>query len=436
MTEPGTVVFDDRLAAGLQLGLALARRNITDAVVLGLPRGGVPVAAAVAQVIAAPLDVIVVRKLGVPGQPEVAMGAVGEDGALVMNDEIVQLAHVSADAIDRAERIEREVLAARLSGIRAVRPRVALTGRTAVLVDDGIATGATMRAAVQVARAHGARRVVVAAPVAPPDAIDAFAPLVDDVVLLEQPTDFMAVGAWYRDFEAVPDHEVISLLQRSIRQPATSTVSIVCHGASLDADLSIPEQPLGVVVFAHGSGSNRCSPRNRTVARMLERGGIATLLIDLRTPIEVADDPEEFDPGHGAERLLCAVEWLGADARLAGLPIGLMGASTGAAVAVRAAVAAPGSIAAVVSRGGRVDLAADAVPHLRVPTLCIVGSADDEVLRLNQQAVAAMSCRSEVVVVEGATHLFGEPGAIDAAAVAAFGWFHREFAQHRPHHGD
>ena len=436
MRNSSPVVFDDRVSAGLQLGLAVARRGFRNAVVLGLPRGGVPVAAAVAQVIAAPLDVIVVRKLGVPGQPEVAMGAIGEDGAVVMNDDIVRLARVGHGDIDRTEHLEREVLERRLSGIRAVRPRVPLAGCTAVLVDDGIATGATMRAAVAVARAHGAHRVVVAAPVAPPDVVDSFARLADDVVLLEQPSDFVAVGAWYRDFDPVSDHEVISHLQRSIHEPVTSGATITCNGVSLAGDLTVPEAPLGVVLFAHGSGSSRHSPRNCATARLLERGGIATLLIDLQTPTEAAGEPDTFDAERGTDRLVCALDWLAADPRTVGLPVGLMGASTGAALAIRAAVAAPSAVAAVVSRGGRVDLAPDAVPLLRAPALCIVGSDDDEVLRLNRRAVAAMTCRAEVCVVEGATHLFSEPGTLEAAAVAAFAWFQREFAPHHSQRGD
>jgi predicted phosphoribosyltransferase len=181
-------------------------------VVLGLPRGGVPVAAAVASALGVVLDVIVVRKLGLPSQHEVAMGAIGEDGVVIVNQDVMQVAGVSEREFSSVERDERAVLDARVARLRAVRPREPLTGRTALLVDDGIATGATMRAAVQVARAHGAARVVVAAPVAPPDVVAAMQREADEVVVLEQPEPFWAVGSWYRNFDPVSDDEVERLL--------------------------------------------------------------------------------------------------------------------------------------------------------------------------------------------------------------------------------
>lgn len=434
-----SVVFDDRLGAGLRLGLAVLGEGFPDPVVLGLPRGGVPVAAAVAQVMGVPLDVIVVRKLGVPDQPELAMGAIGEDGAVVMNDDIVRFAEVRASAIAREERAERAVLDARLSRIRAVRPREPLAGRTAVVVDDGIATGATMRAAVRVARAHGARRVAVAAPVAPPEAVREFRSLADDVVVLEQPDDFLAVGNWYHDFRAVGDDEVLRLIVRASRRPTSTHVGIETgagpHSDRLIADLTVPADPVGAVVFAHGSGSSRRSPRNVAVARMFERGGVATLLVDLQTEAETATG---IDVGYEvlAGRVVRAVEWLAAQPSTAGIPVGLMGASTGAAVAVRAAVAAGDRVVAVVSRGGRLDLADDALAELAAPTLCIVGSADELVLDLNRRALRSMGCITDLVVVDGASHLFGEPGTLDSAAVAAYEWFHREFAHTHAEQGD
>lgn len=433
------VVFGDRLGAGLQLGLAVRREEFPDPVVLGLPRGGVPVAAAVAQVVGAPLDVIVVRKLGVPDQPELAMGAIGEDGAIVMNDDIVRLARVGAAAVAAEERTERAVLDARLSRIRCVRSRESLVGRTAVLVDDGIATGATMRAAVRVARAHGALRVAVAAPVAPPEAVEEFRSLADHVVVLEQPADFRAVGNWYHDFRAVGDDDVLRLMRRAAQSPAHTSVSIdpgTGRGADcLLGDLTVPVDPTGVVVFAHGSGSNRHSPRNSAVARMFERGGFATLLLDLETEAEVrAGDDTALEVL--ATRVVRAVEWLAVTPPTVGLPVGLMGASTGAAVAARAAVGASGRVVALVSRGGRIDLASDVLAELVAPTLCIVGSADDVVLDLNRRALRSMRCINDLVVIDGASHLFAEAGTLDAAAVAAFEWFQSEFARTPTEQGD
>jgi putative phosphoribosyl transferase len=205
-------VLYDRRTAGALLGIEVAKAGLGDPVVLGLPRGGVPVAAKVAEALHAPLDVIVVRKLGVPGHAELAMGAVGENGAVVLNDDVVRSAHVTDDQMRRVELLERVELDTRLRRVREIRPHESLVGRTAVIVDDGIATGATVRAAIRVARANGARHVAVAAPVAPPDVVELLRSEADTVVCLAEPDPFWAVGNWYRHFEAVSDDEVVALI--------------------------------------------------------------------------------------------------------------------------------------------------------------------------------------------------------------------------------
>lgn len=183
-----------------------------DVVVLGLPRGGVPVAYEVARALGAPLDVIVVRKLGLPGQPELAMGAIGEDGVRVLDEWLMRSAGIGADQLARVEQRERAELERRAERFRGTRPRVDLTGRTALIVDDGIATGSTARAACRVARAHGATRVVLAAPVAPLDVVSQFGADADDVGVCATPTPFLAVGRFYDDFAQTTDEEVVRLL--------------------------------------------------------------------------------------------------------------------------------------------------------------------------------------------------------------------------------
>lgn len=205
--------FDNRTDAGRQLAQLLLPRAHPDLVVLGLPRGGVPVAAEVAAALHAPLDVIVVRKLGLPHHSEVAMGAIGEDGVRVLDEELMARAGVDEAALATVERAERATLESYTSQIRARRPRVDLHDRTALIVDDGIATGATASAACQVARALGATRVVVAAPVGGRDAARRV-PDADDVYCLFQPADFFAVGAHYRDFGQTSMEEVLDLLTR------------------------------------------------------------------------------------------------------------------------------------------------------------------------------------------------------------------------------
>lgn len=182
--------------------------------VLGLPRGGVPVAFEVATALGAPLDVIVVRKLGVPYQPELAMGAIGEDGARVLNAATVRAADVSADELAVVEQRERTELARRSERFRRDKGRIELAGRTAVIVDDGVATGSTARAACEVARAQGAARVVLAVPVAPPEAAERFAGAADEVVVLQEPERFYGVGQFYDEFTQTTDDEVVALLSR------------------------------------------------------------------------------------------------------------------------------------------------------------------------------------------------------------------------------
>lgn len=204
--------FADRKDAGRRLAAAVAAQvppGTPDVVVLGLPRGGVPVAAEVATLLRAPLDVALVRKLGVPFQPEVAMGAVGEGGVLVTDDELVRHVGVTQDELAQAVRTEREVLA-RQSRFRGDRPAVPLEGKVAVVVDDGIATGATARAACQVVRERGATRIVLAVPVAPPGWQAELGEAADTYVCLVTPRDFRAVGQAYRDFGQVEDEDVLA----------------------------------------------------------------------------------------------------------------------------------------------------------------------------------------------------------------------------------
>ncbi|MBA3847288.1 MAG: dienelactone hydrolase family protein [Planctomycetes bacterium] len=208
---------------------------------------------------------------------------------------------------------------------------------------------------------------------------------------------------------------------------APRLISIADHDVRLAGDLTAPDEARGVVVFAHGSGSGRFSPRNRFVAGALNRRGMATLLIDLLTAdedeAEIAGGQKRFDIALLAGRLMAAVSWLRADPLCAEMPIGLFGASTGAAAALVVAAREPESIAAVVSRGGRPDLAGHALPGVQAPTLLIVGGGDREVLALNRWALDRLQCERAIEVVPGAGHLFAEDGALDRVADLASAWF-------------
>jgi putative phosphoribosyl transferase len=216
-----TFVFADRADAGRRLAAALAPLKDTDVIVLGLPRGGVPVAAEVARALSAPLDVVIVRKLGLPFEREVAMGAIGEDGVRVLDQYIIGAARVTPDQIEAVERRERAVLESRVRSFRHNRPRIDLTGRTAIIVDDGIATGATASAACRVARAMGAARVILAAPVGAPDTVRDFADA-DEIVCPLTPLHFVAVGRHYLDFTQTSDEEVIRILDEAAGRPGSA----------------------------------------------------------------------------------------------------------------------------------------------------------------------------------------------------------------------
>ena len=450
--------FADRKQAGQELARALGHLRSPDAVVLGLPRGGVPVGYEVARALGAPLDVIVVRKLGVPFQPELAMGAIGEGGIRVTNDDVIRRGGITDGEIARVEERERADLDEQARRFRAGRPHVDLAGRTAIVVDDGVATGSTARAACQVARGMGAARVVLAVPVGAPESLDSLRDVCDELVCLYAPDFFMAVGTFYQDFGHVPDAEVTDLLARAADtsrvnagragagqeaarpprpdpQPAITQsprpavgprrdehVEVDAGGVKLAGHLSVPAGAAGMVVFVHGSGSSRHSPRNRHVADALTGAGFGTLLFDLLTADEELDRANVFDIETLAARLGEVTTWLRGQPGLPG-QVGYIGASTGAAAALWAAAEPGAQVAAIVSRGGRPDLAEPRLARVRAPTLLIVGSRDEVVLGLNKHAQDQMRCERRLAIVPGATHLFEEPGALATVTRLASRWF-------------
>lgn len=431
-------MYRDRVDAAAHLLGRLDRFRGEDAVVLGLPRGGVPVAAAVAEGLGLPLDVIVVRKLGLPFQPEVAMGAIGEGGARLIDAELLGRTGVSIAQLSEVERRERATLDHRVQLLRRGEAPHSLEGLTAIIVDDGIATGSTAEVACQVARTLGARHVVLAVPIGPTDAA-ARAPSADEVVCATTPEWFHAVGQAYEDFSPTSDEEVVLLLdaaRRRVRgEPSRQAASVraaevvVPHERiGLAADLRVPDRPTGFVVFAHGSGSSRRSPRNRLVAEVLQRAGLGTLLLDLLMPSEEGDRANVFDIPLLAARLVSAVAWLRGRPEAAGLPFGYFGASTGGGAALWAAAEPGADIAAVVSRGGRPDLAGERLGAVRAPTLLIVGGADHRVIELNRWAQQRLGASNELAIVPGATHLFEEEGALAEVAILARDWFLRHLA--------
>jgi putative phosphoribosyl transferase len=433
--------FVDRAEAGRRLAAWLMPFQAGDVVVLGVPRGGVPVAFEVASALGAPLDIVVVRKLGLPYEPEIAMGAIGEDGVRVLDPDVLRSAAITTEELAAVEERERGELDRRVRRFRGDVPRVALAGRTAIVVDDGIATGYTARAACQVARMQGATQVILAAPVGSPEAVADLQDQVDMLVCPEVPETFRAVGQWYYDFAPTSDDDVVVLLRRTrerghAAEPSAlgadgpvrdEQVAVAAGTAALTGHLTIPEKPAGLVILGRPGAGNRHSPRDRFVAWMLNRAGLGTLLVDLFESGESAGRSPVLHIETPARRLRAVTEWARARPDLADLRIGYLGTGTGngtgSAAALWAAACPGADIAAVIAWGGRPDLAAPRLRAVRAPTLFIVGELDRTVLELNRRTGAHGGHDSKIAVVPGATSLYEEPGGLAEAARIAGAWF-------------
>ncbi len=348
--------FRNRADAGRRLASRLEGLRVKDAVILGLPRGGVPVAAEVARALAVPLDIILVRKLGVPNQPELGMGAIGESGARVINPDVVRYAQVSEAQMAEVERRERAELQRRALRFRGGAPHEPLVGRIAVIVDDGIATGSTARAACQVARAQGAATVLLAVPVAPLGADVAMRGDADEVICLEMPERFLAIGEWYEDFAQTSDEEVVALLraaramqaERAREQPADEPEEQVPEavtgrqdepGISAGAPGGHAPEPA-----AGGPGAGASRAELDGLVDMLPFAAGLGLVLDAAAPDEVRGRmpwaPERCTTGgilHGGV-LMALADSLGGICAFLNLPPGALTATTSSATVFTRAV--------------------------------------------------------------------------------------------------
>lgn len=437
--------FVDRRDAGRQLARRLLPYRHLTPVVLGLPRGGIVVAYEVAEELGAPLDVCVVCEIGAPAQPELGIGAVGEDGVLFVDREAVARAGVSEDELTALVEQQRAEVTEHVGRFRRGAPPIPVRDKVVLLVDDGITSGGTARAAMEVLASRGAARIVLAVPVGSTETLDALASAADELVCLRPEKDFTSVGESYEDFSATTDHDVVDLHDRararppdteeprrrssaSSRAPEVHNVRVPGGESLLEGKLVVPLSARGLVVFAHGSGSGRHSPRNRYLARELEGAGFATLLFDLLGPEEAmigALAPRRFDIELLASRLAAAVDWAREQPSTRRLPIGLFGSGTGAAAALVAAAERPQLVCAIVSRAGRLDLVDAWLPRVTTPTLLVVGAADPQALATNRSASERLAGERQLEIVPNARRLFEEPGALDHVARAATAWFAR-----------
>jgi putative phosphoribosyl transferase len=449
----------DRREAGRVLAAELTPFAGEQPVIVALPRGGVPVAVEVARALEAPLEFLAVRKIGAPGNPELAVGAVAEDGTGVLDPSAAGMLGMTQELLDARLKQKSDELRRRVARYREGQPSTPLQGRMAIVIDDGMATGMTDLAAVRALRKRGAEPIIVAVPVGSSEAVAMLEDEADRVICVAVPRRLYGVGMWYRDFAPVSDEEVLALLAEArassasdhseqpeadatrppstggppahesapsgASAPAGEELTFELDGLHLPAILIAPELPRGLAIFAHGSGSGRLSPRNRAVAGALAQAGFASLLFDLLTEREGRQHGLSFDVpllSGRLERVTCEAT---SRAPLRALPVGYFGASTGAAAALAAAASLGEAVAAVVSRGGRPDLAGERLAAVVSPTLLIVGERDAEVLELNRRAAGQLRCAHELAVVPGAGHLFEEAGALDRVSELAVGWYQR-----------
>lgn len=435
--------FRDRRDAGRKLAARLRSYRDLSPIVLGLPRGGVPVAFEVAQELDAPLDVCVVRKIGAPEQPELGVGAVGEEAVLYVDRDAMAFVGVSEAELEHKIDVERAEVEARVRRYRPEAAPISVRDKVVLLIDDGVATGGTARAAIQTLAVRGAGRVVLAVPVGATQTLDELACLADEIVCLHPREDFFAVSESYDDFTQTSDDEVVQLLgearsrlhpnaaqrRRSerVRTTFVRNVQIPAGDQLLEGKLTIPPSARGLVAFTHGSGSGRHSRLNQYVASELRAVGLATLLFDLFTPEEDVIDAftahRRFDIDRLASRLAGATDWAREQSETRGLALGFFGGGKSAAAALVVAAERPGVVHAVVSLGGRPDLADAWLGRVNAPTLLVVGGADPDALAVNREAFDHLKCEKRLEVIPRATHRFVEEGALEDVARLAATWF-------------
>lgn len=444
--EEKLACFKNRQEAGKELALHLKELKLKNPVVIALPRGGVPIGAEIARELHAEFDILNVRKVGAPSNPEYGIGAITEGGLYWLNDQAIESLGIHPKDIKPILDRELGEVNRRITTYRHDRPLLDLTDKTVILVDDGLATGVTALVAVEYLEQQAVREVILAVPVCARESAQLLKSQVKRVICLEQPERFYAVGLWYEDYSQLSDDEVTQALERHSKhkkptrsivpsmQASTKPVSLEIDEeiqvsedlVQLPGHLTLPSPCSGVVLFAHGSGSSRLSPRNQEVAKTLNQNQIATLLFDLLSPTEANDRTRVFDIPFLAKRLVLATRWIQRQNWYKSIPIGYFGASTGGGAALWAAADLGHEIAAVVSRGGRPDLALPRLREVIAPSLLIIGGLDEEVIEMNEYALDFLTV-GQLIIIPNATHLFEEPGALESVAQHAAQWFKSHF---------
>ncbi|HXH21417.1 MAG TPA: alpha/beta fold hydrolase [Dehalococcoidia bacterium] len=417
------MIFRDRTDAGRRLAELIKPMRLERPVVLGIPRGGVPVAAEVARALGAELGVIVARKLGAPGEPELAIGAITAEGACYLDEETVAMSGAS-DAYIAAEKERQQREAARREALFDSHRRPALRGRNVVVVDDGVATGSTVIAALRAVKAAGAARVIVAVPVGPPRTIERLRQEADDVVCLRVEPRFFAVGQFYEQFEQVPDEEIVRILRSfaPVAVDPSRDFTVFRGEGRLRGRFTTPagNGPFPAVIFVHGLGSSKESPRNVVIAEALVDCGIASVLFDLSGHGESTGSPDDGLSAY-VDDLRAVYAWTELQPEVDPARLGIAGSSLGAVVAIEAVIKRKVRPAAMVLRAP--PARPEQFAQLDVPSLLLIGSEDP--LLAEATAGARRSGCVELSIVEGAGHLFEEPGALEEARKRTVAWFER-----------
>ncbi len=426
--------FLDRADAGTKLAEALEPILKPPCVIAGIPRGGVAVALPIVERFRLPLTVVYARKLTAPISPEFAFGAIDEDGHTIVESRSVAMLGLTPADVERAkERVSKEIRRRMTTyGVPALAHY--LPNAAVVLVDDGLATGLTMRAALECARRHGAREIIVAVPCASEPAAREFVHAADRFVSLLVDPDFRAVGQYYADFSPVSDEQVIAMLAGARKAAAAGpggaaggAVRILfknSRGFALAGRLLVPTspEPHPVVVFAHGRGSGKDSPRNLTVAEALRALGFAAFLFDFTGHGESEGTPEDSTQEQQVDDLAAALDALEALDDVDGHRLGVVGASSGAAVAVLAA-ARDTRIRALALRSPNLTGAEDSVSRVVVPTLLVVGEHDVPIRAAITPLLGRFGGPRTFEVVPRGDHLFEDPAALARATAATVAWF-------------
>lgn len=435
------MIFQNREQAGKMLGEQLRYSSLEQPIIVGLPRGGIPVAYEVAKIFRTSLEVLIVRKISTLFNKEYGIGAITEENYFWI-DRIAELeTGVSEFELQNAIRLENFEVNKRIKLYRRGLPLIEVTGRTVIIVDDGLATGVTARVACEYLRQKGAKILIIAVPVGARFSVESLSEIADQVVCLNVPHPFYAVGNHYQDFQQLRDEDVLRYLDQRKEECEEEMKAKESLGYSrqvelrdnktfLRGSLTVPYQLKGFVIFAHGSGSSYLSLRNKKVAEYLSKNQLGTLLFDLLSPDEAKDRNNVFNIPFLSDRLINAMKWSKNQSFGKNIPIGFFGSSTGAAAALWAAAELGDEIAAIVSRGGRPDLAMNRLKAVTAPTLLLVGSFDETVLKCNE--IALNKLRSgNLVIIPGATHLFEESGAMESVSSHATEWFKLHFKNKR-----